>query len=143
RSVRGRIYRANGQTAETIQVYYREDTLYPERGRYVLAADELMGTKQQPYVHDSVITIEHRRKKYTFRIFYKHHKLLPINQPIQALGGVAMEGDVLVVACGKKVAVRNFQNSREIRAAENAVRRFVQRLSPFRDRRSFPASLGV
>jgi hypothetical protein len=123
RTVRGRIYRANGQRAEAIQVYYREDTQNPERGRYVLAADELMGTKRQPYVHDSVVTIQHRRKNYTFRIFYKHHKLLPVNQPIQALDGLAMEGDVLVVACGKKVAVRNIQNNREIRAAENAVRR--------------------
>lgn len=117
------MYRANRHTAENVQVYYREDTRHPEWGRYLLASDELSGPREQPYIHDTVIRIKHRRKDYTFRVFYKRHKMLPINQAVQALAGVAMEGDVLVVACGKRVGIRNLSSRLEAQAAEHAVRR--------------------
>lgn len=88
-----------------------------------MAGLELSDPKRQPYVHDSIVSVRYRRKSYTFRIFYKRHKLLPINQGLSQLAGVEMEGDVLVVMCGKRVGVRNICNALEMRAAEHAVQR--------------------
>ncbi len=124
--MRARIYRADDLEAQPIQVFYREDPRRPHRGRYILAADELSHPKTQSYVHDSIVTIQYRRKTHTFRVFYKRHKLLPINRALQ---GLEMEGDILVVACGKKVGVRNMRGKVEERAAEQAVRRQAIRQS--------------
>ena len=123
RSVRARIYRANQILGEPTQVFYREDPRQLQRGRYLLAADQLSEPRMQPYVHDSIVTTCHRGKKYVFRIFYKRHKFLPVNQALQQLAGVEMEGDVLVVAVGKKVGIRNIQSNLEMRAAERAVQK--------------------
>ncbi|KAJ3736234.1 hypothetical protein DFJ43DRAFT_990276, partial [Lentinula guzmanii] len=143
RAVRARVFRANEITSRWVQVHYAEAPRSPQHNRYVMASTNLMGARLQPYIHDCVVKIGHRRRQFTFRIFYKRHKFLPVNQAIQALAGVAIEGDVLIVACGKKVAVRNMQNRLEARAAEQAVKRFAQGLGPFRTRRSFPALLEV
>ncbi|KAJ3873307.1 hypothetical protein F5051DRAFT_337890, partial [Lentinula edodes] len=139
-NIRARIYRAGRATSEPLRVFYRKDLTQLGQGRYVLAADELSHPRTQPYVHDSTVEIVHRGKRYKFRLFYKHHKLLPPNQAIQQLANVTMDGDILVVACGTKVNVRNFRNRLEVRAAEKAVRRFAQHITPFRARRRFPAS---
>lgn len=123
RSVRARIYRANQLLGQPTQVFYREDPRHLQSGRYLLVADQLSDARMQPYVHDSIVTTNHRGKRYVFRIFYKRHKLLPMNQALQQLAGVQMEGDVLVVAVGKKVSIRNIHSSLEMRAAERAVQK--------------------
>ncbi|KAJ3779633.1 hypothetical protein GGU10DRAFT_382120 [Lentinula aff. detonsa] len=143
RSVRARIYRANQILGEPTQVFYREDPRQVQRGRYLLVADQLSDPRMQPCVHDSIVTTCHRGKKYVFRIFYKRHKCLPVNQALQQLAGVEMEGDVLVVAVGKKVGIRNIHSNLEMRAAERAVQKFAQKLAPFRNRRTFPSSIEV
>ncbi|KAE9382938.1 hypothetical protein BT96DRAFT_1009845 [Gymnopus androsaceus JB14] len=143
RSVRARIYRTCQPSGEPTQVFYREDPHQPQRGRYLLAADQLSDPRMQPYVHDSIVTIFYRGKKYVFRVFYKRHKFLPINQALQNLAGVLMEGDVLVVAMGSKVGIRNIRDNLEMRVAERAVQKFAQKLAPFRNRRTFPSSITV
>ena len=35
-----------------------------------------------------------------------------------------MDGDILLVACGKKVNIRNLRNGTETKAADEAVRRY-------------------
>ncbi|KAH7872422.1 uncharacterized protein C8R40DRAFT_1052363, partial [Lentinula edodes] len=89
--------------------------------RFVLASDELSHPRTQSYVHDTIVSISHLGKRYKFRLFYKRHKLLPVNQAIQHLADVSLEGDVLVLVCGTKVEIRNLR-SNELRAAEKAVR---------------------
>ncbi|KAJ3769379.1 hypothetical protein FB446DRAFT_648748, partial [Lentinula raphanica] len=141
RSVRARIYRANSQTSEFTQVFYREDPRRPQRGRFVLASEELSRSSTQPYIHDCVVEVVHRRKRYKFRVFFKRHKKLPINQPILQLSNARMDGNVLVVACGTKVSVKNLGSRLEACAANKAVQRFAQYIAPrLRTRRSFPAS---
>ena len=88
-----------------------------------MAADELREPQLQPYVHDIVVSVTYRRKVYKFRAFFKRHTRLPINQAIQNLAGVNLEGDVLVVACGKKVEVRNLRGRDERRALDIAMHR--------------------
>ncbi|KAJ3970629.1 hypothetical protein EV361DRAFT_848294 [Lentinula raphanica] len=143
RSVRARIYRTNSLHSEATQVFYREDPRHPEKGRSVVADAELADHKTQPYVHDCVVTTIYQEKRYKFRIFFKHHVWLPINQAILQLAEVEMEGDCLVVACGTKVGVRNLCGNLEIEAAEQAVRRFAQHVAPFRPRHSFPSQLNL
>ncbi|KAJ3899334.1 hypothetical protein F5879DRAFT_811088 [Lentinula edodes] len=141
RSVRARIYRADNPNPASIKVFYREDPLRLERGRFVVASTELSHPKTQPYIHDSIVKVVHRGKQYKFRVFFKRHKSLPINQAILQLIGAPMDGDVLVVACGTKVGVKNFRTRLEARAADKAVKRFAQYIAPFRTRRTFPALL--
>ncbi|KAJ3847059.1 hypothetical protein EV368DRAFT_51853, partial [Lentinula lateritia] len=143
RSVRARIYRANDSNSAPIRVFYHEDSFRLERGRFVLASTELPHPQTQPYIHDSIVKVVHRGKQYKFRVFYKRHKLLPTNQAILQLAGAPMDGDVLVVACGTKVGIRNFGSRLEIRAADKAVKRFAQHIAPFRTRRTFPASVSL
>lgn len=70
-----------------------------------------------------------------------------------------MEGDVLLVACGTKVSVRNLRSGMETRAADIAIKRHVSysfnydtldlmscRLSDvlvIRERRRFPSAITV
>ncbi|KAH7874201.1 hypothetical protein F5879DRAFT_1067459, partial [Lentinula edodes] len=143
RSVRARIYRANGTNSAPTRVYYREDSFQLERGRFVLASAELPHPQTQPYIHDSIVKVVHRGKQYKFRVFFKRHKLLPTNQAILQLAGAPMDGDVLVVACGTKVGIRNIRGRLETRAADKAVKRFAQHIAPFRTRRTFPASVSL
>ncbi|KAJ3897220.1 hypothetical protein F5879DRAFT_814131, partial [Lentinula edodes] len=136
RSLRARIYRANNLSSQPIDVVYREDA---QSHRFVLASEELSHPKTQSYVHDTTVSISHLGKRYKFRLFFKRHKLLPVNQAIMRLANVSMEGDVLVLVCGSKVEIRNLRSD-ELRAADKAVRQFSQVIAPIlRTRRTFPA----
>ncbi|THV00403.1 hypothetical protein K435DRAFT_854751 [Dendrothele bispora CBS 962.96] len=137
--IRARLYPADRQVPLSVSSYYRGDPTQ----RYVLALDTLSGAKTQPYVHDVVVSVTYRRKAYKFRVFFKRHKLLPINQAVRQLAGIDVEGDVLVVAVGKKVNIRNLRGREENRAADLALRRLMQRLTPLRTRPTFPAKMTV
>ncbi|THU95288.1 hypothetical protein K435DRAFT_859673 [Dendrothele bispora CBS 962.96] len=143
KSIRARFYPHQSQNPRWMSAFYRESLLQTRPAQqYVLAADELSGPRQQPYVHDIVVTLTYRRKVYKFRVFFKRHKLLPTNKSIRALCNVDVDGDVLVVACGKEVDVRNMRGKEEGRAADLAVKRLFARLDPLRGRR-LPAVLSV
>jgi hypothetical protein len=88
-----------------------------------LASGLLSDPRKQPYIHDIAVSIFYRRKEYKFLIFFKRHKLLPINQSIRQLANVDFEGDLVVVAMGNKVGVRNLRGGDEGRAATHAVQR--------------------
>ncbi|KAJ3871271.1 hypothetical protein F5051DRAFT_341151, partial [Lentinula edodes] len=140
RSLRARIYWSNSLSSQPIDVIYREDS---QGHRFVLASDELSHPRTQSYVHDTIVSISHLGKRYKFRLFYKRHKLLPVNQAIQHLADVSLEGDVLVLVCGTKVEIRNLR-SNELRAAEKAVRQFAQVIAPtLRTRRTFPVYISL
>lgn len=124
RSVRAQHYKTNEQHPVPAQVLYCEDHRQPEKGRYLLAADQLSDAKRQPYVHDCTVTTTFRRRRYAFRIFYKRHKHLPLNQAVHTVANVAMEGDVIVVAYGKRVGLRNMRSRLEMRAAQDAVQKY-------------------
>ncbi|KAJ3900220.1 hypothetical protein F5879DRAFT_925620 [Lentinula edodes] len=143
RSVCARIYRGNNLQSQPVQVFYREDPDHLERGRFVLASEELTHHKTQSYIHDCIVSVTHSGKSYKFRIFFKCHKFLPTNQGILQSANVEMDGDVLVVACGKRVTIRNLRNNIEVRAAEKAVKKFAQHIDPFRTRRTFPAAVSL
>lgn len=123
RSIRARIYRANQASGEPTQAFYREDTRQLHKGRHLLISDQLSDPRIQPYVHDCIVTTVFRHKRYVFRVFYKRHKLLPVNQALRRLTGVDMEGDVVIVAVGKTVNIRNIQNGLEMRAADHAMKK--------------------
>ncbi|KAJ3885406.1 hypothetical protein GG344DRAFT_59283, partial [Lentinula edodes] len=140
RRLRARIYRSNSLSSQPIDVIYREDS---QGHRFVLASDELSHPRTQSYVHDTIVSISHLGKRYKFRLFYKRHKLLPVNQAIQHLADVSLEGDVLVLVCGTKVEIRNLR-SNELRVAEKAVRQFAQVIAPtLRTRRTFPVYISL
>lgn len=91
----------------------------------MLASEILSGSKLQSYIHDILVTITYRGRLYKFQVFFKRHQYLPNNQTIHNLCGGVMEGDVLLVACGKKVTVRNMRSGIEDRVADLAIQRFV------------------
>ncbi|KAK7443824.1 hypothetical protein VKT23_015605 [Stygiomarasmius scandens] len=141
-SVRTRLYPANSSNPLTISTYFHENTSHPGR-RYLFALDTLTDARTQPYVHDVVVTIIYRNKTYKFRVFFKRHKLLPINRAVRRLCGVNVEGDVLLAAVGKTVEIRNLRGGDERRAADLAVKKLMNFLSPLRTRRRFPAEVSV
>lgn len=101
---------------------YQEDPSQPAR-RYLDALGTLSGARTQPYVHDIIVTVTYRRKTYTFRVFFKRHKMLSRNKAIHALANTDVRGDVLLAAVGKKVDIRNLRGGEECRAADLAVKR--------------------
>ncbi|KAK7448104.1 hypothetical protein VKT23_013862 [Stygiomarasmius scandens] len=142
KSVQTRLYPANSWNALTVSTYFHENTSHPGR-RYLLALGTLADARTQPYIHDVVVTITYRNKTYKFRVFFKRHKLLPINQAIRRLSRVSVEGDVLLAAVGKTVEIRNLRGGDERRAADLAVKKLMRFLSPLRTRRCFPAEVSV
>lgn len=123
---RARLYPVHGASPKAVFAHYRENLPRPACGtRFVLASDLMSNPQTQPYTHDLVLTTRYQRTVYKFRVFFKRHKLLPVNQSIQSMGGGRIEGDLLVVACGRKVSVRNLRSGKEDRAADRAVKRHV------------------
>lgn len=157
--IRARLYPAHGASPKTVFAHYQANLPRPSGGRFVLASDLMSDHQMQPYIHDLVLTINCRRTVYKFRVFFKRHKLLPPNQSIHTMGGGRMEGDVLLVACGRKVSVRNLRSGIEDRVADRAVKRHVFRLRTswfiwlsairlsdilaIRNRRRFPSAVTV
>ncbi|KAE9384559.1 hypothetical protein BT96DRAFT_1007957 [Gymnopus androsaceus JB14] len=127
KGIKARFYPADSALPRTESAYYRAN-LPRISDRFVLASDLLSNPQLQSYIHDMTVTIRYRRILYKFRVFFKRHKYLPINRSIQSLGGGRMEGDVLLVACGAKVSVRNLKSGLETRVADRAMKRQV---SPF------------
>lgn len=124
KGIRARLYPANSALPQTVCAYYRAN-LPQTSDRFVLASDLLSNPQLQSYIHDLTVTIRHRRILYKFRVFFKRHSYLPVNRSIQGLGGGRMEGDVLLVACGTNVSVRNLKSGVETRAADIAIKRHV------------------
>ncbi|KAJ3752069.1 hypothetical protein FB446DRAFT_605450, partial [Lentinula raphanica] len=123
KGIYARLYPAQGHYPRPVLARYREN--HPARGnRFVLASDTLAGPNIQSYIHDTILNIHHRRRLYRFRVFFKRHVRLPVNQSIQRLSGIRMEGDVLLVACGRQVTVRNLRSA-EGRIADKAMRKYV------------------
>ncbi|KAJ3717721.1 hypothetical protein C8R42DRAFT_586514 [Lentinula raphanica] len=125
KSFRALLFPADGPTSEAVEVFYREDPVNHKGQRYVLANEELTGSEVNQFVHDIIVSITHRRKKYAFRVFFRRHVDLPINQSVLNWTNEMMEGDVLVVACGKVVDVRNMRGRLEEQVAKMAIRRYV------------------
>ncbi|THU83948.1 hypothetical protein K435DRAFT_688532, partial [Dendrothele bispora CBS 962.96] len=119
--VRGRLYPADSYNARGVPVWYHENQAKTER--HVLAWHQLNDPRLQPYVHDIIVTTVYRRKSYKFRVFLKRHKNLPLSLSIRQLADVDVGGDIMLVACGKKVDIRNMCGRAETRAADQAVRR--------------------
>ncbi|KAJ3766152.1 hypothetical protein FB446DRAFT_654206 [Lentinula raphanica] len=142
--VRACFFPAGAQTSRPISVFYRGDSLQYGR-RNVLANEELMKPRGVNYVHDVIVNINYEGKNYTYRVFFRRYMTLPANQPIRNLAGpnVRMEGDLLVVGCGKRVEVRNLGGRQDLLAMREAVRRMARRLSPMRPRRSIPRVMNV
>ncbi|KAH7874285.1 uncharacterized protein C8R40DRAFT_1047878, partial [Lentinula edodes] len=123
KGIRARLYPANSLSPKTVTAHLRENTRLPTKDRFVFSGDLLSGSRLQPYIHDIVVTVRHRGTSFKYLVFFKRHKLLPPNQCIQNLQGGHINGDVLLVACGKKVSVRNLRNRLEVQAADKAIKR--------------------
>lgn len=93
--------------------------------RFLDVLDTLSSARTQPYVHDILVTVTYMRKSYTFRVFFKHHRLLWPNQAIRALANVNIHGDVLLASVGKRVEIRNIQSGPESKAADIAVKKWA------------------
>ncbi|KAH7871144.1 hypothetical protein F5051DRAFT_447626 [Lentinula edodes] len=141
KGIRARLYPANSVSPKAIKAQFREDARQPSIDRFVFAGDLLSEPRIQPYIHDIALTVRYCGKSFTFLVFFKRHKLLPPNQSIQNLQGGHMRGDVLVVACGKRVPIRNLRSGLEDRAADRAIKRLTEALNPIETRRRFPSTI--
>lgn len=120
--VRARLYAIGKPKPFFISTCYREDTSEPGR-RFLDALTTLSGARIQPYVHDIVVTLDYKRKSYSFRVFFKHHRMFQANQAIRTLANVDIHGDILLVSVGKKVEIRNVRGGDETKAADLAVKK--------------------
>ncbi|KAJ3766487.1 hypothetical protein FB446DRAFT_653722, partial [Lentinula raphanica] len=123
KTIRARLYSTNLNLPKAVTARVRHNTRRPANDRFVYASHLLSGQRTQPYVHDAVVKIRYEGRIFTFLVFFKRHKLLPVNVSIQNIGGRIMRGDVLLVACGTKVSVRNLRSGLEDRAADRAIQR--------------------
>ncbi|KAJ3805452.1 hypothetical protein F5876DRAFT_69781 [Lentinula aff. lateritia] len=140
KGIRARMYRAHSASPKVVTAHFRENARQPTRDRFDFAGDLLSNPRLQPYIHDVALSIRYGGKSFKFLVFFKRHKLLPPNQSVQNLGGGLVDGDVLLVACGKRVSIRNLRSGLEDRAADKAVRRFSQILDP-RIRSRLPSAI--
>ncbi|KAJ3928020.1 MAG: hypothetical protein NXY57DRAFT_902848, partial [Lentinula lateritia] len=139
--LRARLYPANSVHPKAVVAHFRENPGQPTKDRFIFAGNLLSGPRLQPYIHDIVLTIRYRGTLFKFLVFFKRHKLLPPNRCIQNLQGGHIDGDLLLVSCGKKVPIRNLRNRLEVRAADRAIKRLAEALDPIRTRHQFPSTL--
>ncbi|KAJ3897941.1 hypothetical protein F5879DRAFT_813304, partial [Lentinula edodes] len=125
KGIRARIYSASSATPRAITAHVRQNARQPANTRFVLASSLLSGPRRQSYMHDITLKIQYRGIVFKFLVFFKRHKMLPLNLSIHNLGGRDMKGDFLLVACGTKVSIRNLHSGLEVRAADEAVIRYV------------------
>ncbi|KAJ3845691.1 hypothetical protein EV368DRAFT_53653, partial [Lentinula lateritia] len=141
KGIRARLYSAGSARPRAITTHVRQNITDPANSRFVLASHLLAEPRLQPYIHDVTLKIRHCGKVYEFLVFFKRHKRLPLNLSVQNLGGRDVQGDILLVACGKRVSVRNLCSGLEDRAADKAIRRLTEALDPIGSRRRFPARI--
>ncbi|KAJ3752217.1 hypothetical protein EV360DRAFT_88962 [Lentinula raphanica] len=137
--MRARIYSAKAKAPKAVIARVRQNTRRPADDRFVYASLLLSGHRLQPYIHDTVVHIRYNRNIFTFLVFFKRHKRLPVNVSIRKIGGKAINGDVLLVACGTKCSVRNMRSGVEDKAADLAIKRLTENLHPIANRRYFRA----
>ncbi|KAJ3765864.1 hypothetical protein FB446DRAFT_794636 [Lentinula raphanica] len=137
KKIRARLYPANLTVPKAVMARVRHNTQRPADDRFVYASPLLSGQRIQPYIHDTVVKIRYGERNFTFLVFFKRHRRLPVNTTIQNIGGKAIHGDVLLVACGTNVSIRNLQSGIEDRAADRAVKRLTEKLNPIVNRRHF------
>ncbi|KAJ3714861.1 hypothetical protein C8R42DRAFT_646303 [Lentinula raphanica] len=114
RKIRARIYQARSPRPETRDVLFASTLLIPHREMF-LVSEELSGSRQR-HIHDTIVDVRHRGKRYSFRIFYKRHKKLPRNRAVRESAKRVMDGDILVVAFGpESVRVTCAEDSRKRR----------------------------
>ncbi|KAJ3852051.1 hypothetical protein EV368DRAFT_41834, partial [Lentinula lateritia] len=135
------LYPTNSVHPKAIIAHFRENPGQPTKDCFIFAGDLLSGPRLQPYIHDIVVTVRHRGTSFKYLVFFKRHKLLPPNQCIQNLQGGHIDGDLLLVSCGKKVPIRNLRNRLEVQAADRAIKRLAEALDPIRTGRQFPSTL--
>ncbi|KAJ3866967.1 hypothetical protein EV359DRAFT_35492, partial [Lentinula novae-zelandiae] len=139
--LRAQLYPANSVHPKAIVARFRENPEQPTKDCFIFAGNLLLGPRFQPYIHDIALTIHYRGKFFKFLVFFKRHKLLPPDQCIQNLQGGHIDGNLLLVSCGKKVLIRNLRNRLEVRAADRAIKRLAEALNPIRTWRQFPSTL--
>ncbi|KAJ3797288.1 hypothetical protein GGU11DRAFT_683979 [Lentinula aff. detonsa] len=141
KGIRARLYSTHSSVPRAITVHVQQDSRQPANSRFVLASHHLSNPQLQSHVHDIVLTVRYRGVVFNFLVFFKRHKFLPLNRSIQNLGGREVHGDVLLVACGIRVSVRNLRSGLEDRAADRAIRLLTEALDPMGTRHSFPETI--
>lgn len=95
-------------------------------GRYPLAESVLDEAALQPYIHDCTVHIHEGDTVHRFRIFYKRHCRLPVNQSTHLVTERALRGDAVVMRIGAKDSqiVVNMRG-RDCALSDYAVKRYV------------------
>jgi hypothetical protein len=104
-------------------VYAEIQTQESGTNRFPQLEGVLADLRTQPFIHDCPITIYEANHIYTFRLFCKNHRLLPVNGAIRQIAAHSQwKGDILIMRSGKKRAVVNMR-SRDAALADFAVKR--------------------
>ncbi|KAJ3779030.1 hypothetical protein FB446DRAFT_630835, partial [Lentinula raphanica] len=146
KGIRARLYPAQGPSPQSTVAYYKENRprygrRRPFQNRFVFASDLLSDARLQPFVHDVVVSVQFGGQTRKFRVFFKRHVRLPLNQTLQNIGVHGFEGDVLVVAFGKQAPARNLRGWMENRAADEAIKKLATKIGPVRNRSHFPRAV--
>ncbi|KAF8573979.1 hypothetical protein K439DRAFT_1373777, partial [Ramaria rubella] len=79
------------------------------RRRYPFVESVFEGAVVQPYIHDCLVYVVEGRHTYHFRIFFKRHCRLLVNQAVHPTNGMAFRGDVLVMRVGQQNELVNMR----------------------------------
>jgi hypothetical protein len=70
--------------------------------RFPVAESVLDGASLQSHVHDCLVFVDDGQHSFSYDVFYKRHKFLPINSSIPDVDDAdRMRGDVLVMRRGR------------------------------------------
>ncbi|KAF8809197.1 kinase-like protein [Phlegmacium glaucopus] len=58
------------------------------------------GNQLQPYIHNSIVEINHRQRTTRFHVFVKNHRRLPLNGMIERWTNMPWKGDIVVMRKG-------------------------------------------
>jgi len=111
----GQVFKASGNRPTT-RVLYTQTNAKGRSPRLDLIMDDM---KLQPYIHDAIVTVKHKKKSIRFHIFVKNHKKLPLNKSIRRWPQVNWRGDIIVMRKGKNDEFVN------IRSGEGVLADFV------------------
>lgn len=84
----------------------------------------LQGKNIQPYIHDAIVTIVHRRTLTRFHIFVKNHRLLPCNNTIKRWNQARVwHGDIVIMRKGNIQEFVSLRGKKDAPLADFAVKK--------------------
>lgn len=116
----GRFYGTTSKRPTAKAIYTQSNS----RGRAPRLDLIMRGNSLQPFIHDAILVVVHRRRLTRFHIFVKNHRLLPRNNIIERWNNAnRWHGDIVVMRKGKEMDLVSLCGKKDATLADFAVRK--------------------